>query len=234
MDAKKNKKKILITSIISIVLIAIIITVGVIFGVLKKEDSKNSTPTSNVNQSNIISEAIALGLVSKNYDGEYEFSGVRNVKFNSDLTEEQIQSIYKLAGGKNRNDFIYYLHKEKINELNGNKEILKFESTENYGKFTKIGNTYAVGNYVGDESLTLITLFGSNEQIFVSLKYTELTSSSLSDNSQNNQIGTKLYLFKKVYSSTNPDQLLFEITYEYTKLVNTSPVIPDEDINFKL
>ena len=234
VDSKKNKKKIWILSIVTFVLIAVIITVGVIFGVQKKDKNKNSLPAENVSITNTINEAIALGLVSKNYDGRYEFSGVRSVTFNKELTENQIETICKNIGGKNKNDLIYYLYQDKINELNGSKEILTFTSSENYGKFTRQGTSLSVGSYVGDENLTLITLLGSNEQIFVSLNYNEVNNAFTINNSTINSVGTKLYLFKKVYSTNNPNLLLFEITYEYTKQVSTIPAIPDSDLGFKL
>lgn len=234
MDSKKNKKKIWILSIVTFVLIAAIITVGVIFGVQKKSNNKNGLTAENVSMTNTINEAIALGKVSKNYDGRYYFSGVRSVSFNKNLTEEQITTICKNIGGKNKNDLIYYLYQEKVNELNGTKEILTFTSTDNYGKFTKQGTSLSVGSYVGDENLTLITLLGSNEQIFVSLNYNEVNNAFTINNTTNTSIGTKLYLFKKVYSANNPNLLLFEITYEYTKQANTIPPIPDSDLGFKL
>ena len=234
VDSKKNKKKIWILSIVTFVLIAAIITVGVIFGVQKKSNNKNGLTAENVSMTNTINEAIALGKVSKNYDGRYYFSGVRSVSFNNDLLEYQIpivrNNIWKNFGGKNNNDLIYYLYQEKINELNGTKEILTFTSTDNYGKFTKQGTSLSVGSYVGDENLTLITLLGSNEQIFVSLNYNEIYNAHTINNTTISSVGTKLYLFERHYSKNNPNLLLAEVTYEYTKILNTNPPIPDSDL----
>ena len=143
-------------------------------------------------------------------------------------------TICKNAGGKNKNDLIYYLYQDKINSLNGTKEILTFKSSETYGRFTKQNTELAVGSYVGDENLSLITILGTNEQIFISLNYNEVQNAYTVNNTTISSVGTKLYLFKKVYSANNPNQFLFEITYEYTKLVNTIPAIPDADLDFNL
>lgn len=234
MDSKKNKKKIWILSITTFVLIAAIVTVGVILGAQKKSKQNTNPPAENVTYTNTINKAIALGEVSKNYDGKYEFSGVRSVKFNKDLTENQIKTICKNIGGVNKNDLIYYLYQEKINELNGRKEILTFKSTSNFGKFTRFGSELGVGSYVGNEDLSLITMLGTNEQIFVSLNYNEVNNAYTVNSNESSNIGTKLYLFKKVYSKNNPNLMLFEITYEYTKQANTEPIIPDADLDFNL
>ena len=236
MDSKKNKKKIWILSIVTVVLIAVIVTVGVIFGSQKKNSKNNGNSAENMSYTNIINEAIALGKVSKNYNGTYEFSGVRSVTFNKNLTADQITKICQSdeIGGKSINDLIYCLYQNKINELNGRKEILKFSNNDGYGKFTRFGTSLDFGTYVGDENLTLITTLGTNEQIFVSLNYNEINNAYTVNNKESSSIGTKLYLFKKVYSNNNPNLVLFEITYEYTKQISNPSVIPDADLNYNL
>ena len=61
------------------------------------------------------------------------------------------------------------------------------------------------------------------------IKEANINASSSSDNENNNL----LYIYKKVYSSSNEKLVLFTITYVY-ELMPPAPTISDSDLNFNI
>lgn len=238
MDSKK-KKKVSIIVIVSLLIVAIA-SVSIFFVVdSNKGKNKNKGPSVNYTSStistNVYNEAIADGKVSNSYYGTYEYSTIRNICFNSKLTEADIKTICRNKGTTDVNGLIKYLNDKRYEDLQNTREAIVFTVD---GRYSKVRNGFAteIGKYSGDDNLSLISLLNSkNEEKYylMSLNYTERESAvQVNSNSIKNN-GSNLYLFEDFYSKENPSLILFTVTYEYDFIpADEVKTFPDSMLDF--
>lgn len=254
MEAKKKKKIILIVLIA--VLVAVIATVGIILGVKnsknkqrKSIDASNSSFYTSI-ITNSQNEAIFENLVSKDYDGTYQYSHIASIEFNLNDYSEYYQELYKTKIYKQfgANDFVEFvnaLHQNK--EKNKNAEKLEFHQSEDingnqYGSYTRsINNScYQSGRYFGDNNLSKVVLNSEDSDtelsFYISLNYKvpegaiKTHTSELASTSNQK---TTIYILKNFVSKSNPDRIFFTVTYAY-ELVDFESIIPDSEFDIDI
>lgn len=215
----KKKKKAIFISLISLTLVAVIAITAVIF-IRKNNKSKDNFSANNVNQisSNLSNLAIAEQKVSSNYNGIYQFNTIKSIEFDSKLTKQEIQALYKNKNITDKNELFDLLKTEKIDARDNDGELLVLQN----GNINKtIGDNKnrvpvkdSAGRYIGDDNLSLITINSTNEKFYMSLNYTTRADAvNVSYNSKSN--GAKLYIFKQICSKYDPSLVLINVTYEY-------------------
>ena len=212
----KKKKKIILISIISLVLIAAI-AIGIVFIVKNKKTSNSDTPIAGqVNiSSNASNKAIADGLIPTNYNGVYKFSSL-DLEFSENLNHQEKQALLNNKGVGDLNALKDLLKREKQNQLKSSGELLVLRDG-NFNRTTGKNQTpvkNSAGRYIGDDNLSLVTINSTNEQFYISLNYSS-HKDALAVSQNSNSDGTKLYLFQKIYSKYDPELVLINITYVY-------------------
>lgn len=216
----KKEKKFIIISMISLVLVAVI-SITCVFMFRKNKNKQQSSPVSeqvNFILSNFSNKAIADGVIPYNYNGIYKFSNIKDIDFSDKLTVQEINALYKNKNVKNKNELFDLLKQEKTkaSEINGELLVLyngNINKTVGGDKNPKpVLNSD--GYYVGDDNLAFVRISSTNETFYISLNY-KSKDSAIQPNENTSQDGTKLYVFKKIYSKYDPDLVLINITYEY-------------------
>ena len=227
----KKKKKAIFISIISLVLIAVI-SIGTVFVLRKKSDKNNNLTSSNMSQvdSNLLTEAIFNGDVSANYNGTYKFKTIKDLEFSDKLTKQEIQALYKNKNVSNKNELFDLLKKEKDDATKAGELLVLSDGCINKTTGTdknRIPVLNSEGKFVGDDNISRVTIFSTNEIFYMSLNYSSKNAAlNLSYSSITN--GTKLYIFKQIRSKYDPDLVLINITYEYELYVIEEEI--DEEI----
>ena len=237
MDSKQKKKITIIVVVVAVILIAII-TIGTILGVkkMKSNDSNNNASnTSTTTVTNTYNEAIAEGRIPQNYNGIYQFKSVRQVEFSKDLTQKDIETICKNKTSKPYvNDLLNYLQIERAKLSDNQDEKFVFFN----GQFNKNLNDNPKdpgsdhGTYVGNDNLAMVKT-EKDEIFFISLNYADINGNIPVSDTQNKDL-TKIYVMERVYSSENPNRLLFTVTYVYELIDEEIKTIPDSELNFEL
>ena len=241
MESKKKKKVILTISLISIFLICAVIGTFLIMKNINKDKGNSNSPATNVSSTDkrLLNATIDIieQKVSQNYNGNYKFKTVGAITFNENLKAEQIEYICEQKfKTTDINGILYSLNKDKKSEANTNEEKIVLKN----GRYTKSHNGTKVvekGRYFGNDDLSEISLLTNNgyeptyEMSLTCIKG-ELISSTITDDS--NPDRTKLYLYRKVYSSSDDKLLLFTITYVYEMLEDTTNIIPDSKLDFEI
>ena len=215
----KKEKKVIFISILSLVLVAAIAITSV-FLIRKNKNSSNPPTTEQVGDisSNLSNKAIADGVIPYNYNGTYKFNTIKSIEFSDKLTPQEIRALYKNKNINNKNELFDLLKQEKVKATEKNGELLVLYN----GNINKtIGGDKnpepvmnSAGIYVGDDNLALVRILSTNETFYISLNY-QSKDSAVQVSEQSQQIGTKLYIFKKIYSKYDPELELINITYEY-------------------
>ena len=218
MISKKEKKVILI-SIISLILAAVIAISAVFIFRKIKRNKNNDLISSNMSQIDSSSSNLAIfnGYISTNYNGTYKFNTIKDIEFSDKLTKQEIQALYKNKNITNKNELFELLKKEK-DDAKKDGELLVLSNgciNKTYGtEKNRIPVPKSAGTYVGDDNLSRVIITSSNEVFYISLNYSSKNAAlNLSYSSTTN--GTKLYLFKQICSKYNPDLVLINVTYEY-------------------
>ncbi len=240
---KSKKKKVVIT--VSIIIAILIVLAVSLFFILKnvnhnknkKDNASNVSITTIEEKYKEAEKAIIRKEIPYNYNGNYIFSHVGNVKFNEKLSEDQIKLILKNNGVKDLNSLIDKLNTKKQKESNDYSEILVFKNgriTRSYNKSNKI---IFKGNYYGNDDLGEIYLTYKNAdyaKLFpktnyrISLTYTE-DMNIASTGSEKTDDGKYVYIFKD-YCNDNGD-VLMTATYVYSRLKDTTNIIDNIDFN---
>lgn len=221
----KKKKRIILISILSFVLIAVI-AISSIFIVKNSKDKKNKSnvPTSqNVSQTdtNGINKDILDKKVSSNYNGTYVFNTIKDIEFSDKLNATEIRALYKNKNVSNKNELFDLLKKEKLSEKETGERIIIYNGNinkviEKDNISTPIEGTE--GYFYGNDDLSEVTITNTNETFFISLHYKSKDAAVVvSEKTSTN--GTKLYVMRKIYSKYDPTLVLINITYEYDLLV---------------
>lgn len=239
MESKKKKKlTIILTACLLIVAIA---TIGIFYVVdFNKKGSRGkgglkADYISSELDTNIFNEAIADGKVSNSYYGTYEYSTIKNICFNNKLTEADIETICRNKGTTDVNGLIKYLNDKIYDDLKNAKESIVFSVD---GRYSKVRNGFAteIGQYIGDDNLSLISLLNTrNEQKYylMSLNYAERDSALKVNKNKIKNNGLSLYLFEDFYSKENPSLILFTVTYEYNYIpADEVTTYPDSMLDF--
>lgn len=247
MESKQKKKIAIIVSIVSVVLVFAIVGTILIFNAINNKKNNNNDSASNVNHSTEIDQklfeahkAILNDEVSADYTGTYTFKTVSSIIFNSELTAEQIATICTLQGTADPNGLQKQFLDAKRAEVENNKELITLKTKQGYGSYTKTYNKNTVvehGKYFGNNDLSEIRLYDHSSGKYIAeydmslthIKEANINASSSSDNTNNDL----LYIYQKVYSSTNDKLVLFTITYVY-ELIPPAPPIADSDLGFNI
>ena len=221
----KKKKRIILISILSVVLVAVI-AVSSIFIVKNNKNKKSSNvPTAEqVGQTdtNGSNKAILDKKVSANYHGIYVFSNIKDIEFSDELNATEIRALFKNKNVSNKNELFDLLKKEKVSAANDKGELIVIYNgniNETIGKGDEATTVSgSEGTFVGDDNLSLVTITSTKEEYYISLNYkSKDLATTVSEESSAD--GTKLYVFKKIYSKYDPSLVLIDITYEYNLLV---------------
>ena len=247
MESKQKKKIAIIVSIVSLVLVCAIAGTILIFNAINNKKNKSGDSASNVNHSSEIDKklfeahkAILNDQVSADYEGTYTFKTVSSIIFNSELTAEQIETICINQGTNDPNGLQKQFLDAKRADAENNKELITLKTKQGYGSYSKTHNGDTVvefGKYFGNNDLSEIRLYDHNSGKYIveydmsltHIKEANINASNSSDNTDNDL----LYIYKKVYSSTNDKLVLFTITYVY-ELVPPAPPIADSDLGFNI
>lgn len=247
MESKQKKKIAIIVSIVSLVLVCAIVGTILIFNAINNKKNKSENSASNVNYSTEIDKklfeahkAILNNHVSADYSGTYEFKTVSSIIFNPELTAEQITAICEKQGTTDPNGLQKMFLDAKHDEVDKNKELITLNTKQGYGSYSKTHNGNTVvefGKYFGNNDLSEIRLYDDASGKYIAeydmslthIKEANINASSSSDNTNNDL----LYIYKKVYSSSNEKLVLFTITYVY-ELLPPAPPISDSDLNFDI
>lgn len=239
---KKKKKKIVIT--ISIIATIVIVLVVGLFFILKnvKNNKNDKNSASNVNMTNTeqkyqeAQNAIIRGEIPYDYNGNYSFSHIGNVSFNEKLSDEQIKLILSKQGVKDINSLINKLYDKKTAESKNHSEIIVL----NNGKFTRSYNEtqktiIEYGIFRGNNDLCDIRIKNKTTNTHdlkyrMSLTYTEELVATTG--SENEEDSTKVYFFKD-FCNDNGD-VLMTVTYVYSRLKDTTNIIPNTDLDFDI
>ena len=175
-------------------------------------------------------KAIFNGDVSANYNGTYKFKTIKDLEFSDKLTKQEIQALYKNKNVSNKNELFDLLKKEKDDAAKAGELLVLSDGCINKTTGTdknRIPVLNSEGEFVGDDNISRVTIFSTNEIFFMSLNYSSKNAAlNLSYSSITN--GTKLYIFKQICSKYNPDLVLINITYEYELYVIEEEI--DEEI----
>lgn len=216
----KKKKKIILISIISVLLVAII-AISSIFIVKNNKNKIPETPVAEQTSqneviSNVSNKAIADGNIPANYNGVYEFKTL-TLEFAENLNYQEKQALLSNKGVSDVNGLLDLLKQQKLNEIKSTGELLVLYNGNINTSVGRENPTYvpeSAGTYVGDDNLALVTITKTQETYYISLNYqSKDAATQVSENSESD--GTKLYIFKKIYSKYQPDLVLLNITYEY-------------------
>ena len=247
MESKQKKKIAIIVSIVSLVLVCAIVGTIFIFNAINNKKNKNGDSASNVTHSTEIDrklfeahKAILNDQVSADYTGTYSFKTVSSIIFNSELTAEQITTICTMQGTADPNGLQKKFLDAKRADVANNEELITLTTKQGYGSYSKTHNGDTVvefGKYFGNNDLSEIRLYDDLTGQYIAeydmslthIKEANINASSSSDNENNNL----LYIYKKVYSSSNEKLVLFTITYVY-ELMPPAPPISDSDLNFNI
>ncbi len=242
MESKKKKK--IILSVCIAALVVVIAAVGIFFGVRnlnKKNTNKQSATNTNISTSiitNTYNEAIADGKIPQNYNGYYKYLRIASIEFNFNefpATDQQqfIKTICENKGVEDVNGLLNYLNLERKTE--DGDSIMNF----NGGRYTKFSPSkdkiIEYGEYVGDDNLSQIKLIRPDPEayFFISLNY-KIPSNAIAPNATDSNLendGKILYVFKNFRSKSNPKRILFTVAYAY-ELFENKPTIPDNELDF--
>lgn len=177
MDSKK-KKGIIWGTTISIIVVAILV-VSIIIGVrVSQKKSTEPQPAGTVTISNSYNEAIATKKVSQNFNGTYEFVGLKGIDY----------SKYNPSNDVDLNSIIHDQLTKKKDALNNDFEKLVFFN----GNYQKIMNRSESdplsesGKYYGNDDLSVVIT--ENGSFFISLNYSDTSNAiNISENYNPNQ-----------------------------------------------
>lgn len=245
MEAKKKKKLIVVLSIISVLVIASVVSV-ILLVRGKTNKSGSNSPATNVSMNSAeyrLSEAekaIIRKQVSENYNGSYSFSHVGTIFYNEKLTEEQIKQMLESKGAKNgdENSFKDLLNRKKQLDSVKNGEIIVLNHgryTRSYSKTKKILES---GVYYGNDDLSDILVrnksTNKHEQTYrMSLNYQSETLGANSGAS-NQDTEHQVVIFENIMSSTDENLVLITISYVYNRIKDTTNQIPNTDLGFEI
>ncbi len=236
----KKKKKIILISITSLVLVAAI-AISAVFLVRKK---KNKVPdsgpvaeqTGNSSSSNATNKAIADGLVSSNYNGVYIYTAL-DVEYAEGLSYQEKQAILANKQVLDFNSLKDKLKQEEKLRTEKAGELLVLQNG-NLNKTTGIENPKPVygssASYVGDDNLSLVTVNNTGHQYFISLNYSSKDDAiAVNGNISYDSKKQTLYIFEKIYSKKagHEDLHLLNITYIY-ELYETNEDFDDSAYDF--
>lgn len=239
---KSKKKKVVIT--VSIIIAILIVLVVSLFFILKnvnhnknnKDNASNVSITTTEKKYQEAEKAIIRKEIPYNYNGNYIFSHVGNIKFNEKLSEEQIQQILKNNGVKDLNSLIDKINNNKLSDKDKS-EVLVFYNGRITRSYSSTSTIIFKGNYYGNDDLGEIYFTYKNEEYAktfpktnyrISLTYTEDINIA-STGSEKIDDGKYVYIIKD-YCNDNGD-VLMTATFVYSRLKDTTNIIDDIDFN---
>ncbi len=245
MEAKKKKKLIVVLSIISVLVIASVVSVILIVRG-KTNNSKTNSPATNVNMSSSelkrseAEKAIIRKEVSENYNGSYTFSHVGTIFYNEKLTDAQIKQMLESKGALNgdENSFKDMLNRKKQSEVLKNGEIIVL----NHGRYTRsYSKTHKIlesGVYYGNDDLSDILVRNTSTKIHeqkyrISLNY-QTNTLGANSGASSQETEHQVVIFENIMSSTDDDLVLITISYVYNRIKDTTNQIPNTDLGFDI